>query len=697
MPALRQILPRRLTLGTKLGFVVCFCSLATMVLVASLFVSWARSEADGKGRALAVDATQAIVDRVRSEFSLSFRIVSFTNDALSALWTHGVRNREVGDVLLKQMLENDSDRFGGWTAWKANAFDGRDKDFVNAPNSDASGRYLTYWHQNGMEIALDMVRGYEAKDADIFQKPIATGAAYLSEPYFIQGNDRTVAAVSYSEPIVADGAVLGAVGIDVALAPLRDALGTLALPKGASIMLVSHGGMVVAATNAALVDKPLSRGRADLMKDFARAPSSGAMSATIDAPNGPCVRSWASVTFNSVRTPWYVLTEIPINAFVASAQRQQAPMLLSAIAILLATLLVILASVRSIITVPLAAIESFIGRLRDGPSGSTCPGLSRPDEIGSIAKALSAYATSEQEIARLQLSENEREAHFAAARREELQHLADHLARTVQNIAGAVERSSRSMMQRAETMAATAVASAVKTKVIAEASAAADVSVGLVDRAADALQVSIRSISEDMAYAQRITSEASGRAEASSAVTIELSNRATRIGEIVAMITAIAQRTNMLALNATIEAARAGEAGRGFAVVAQEVKALAGQTATATEEIGRQIKAMQATAAQAAGALSTIGGTVAEIKSISATIVEAVLAQGEATARIGASVQDAVAAAQRVHSAIGSVDRAATETGDVAADILAESARLADESGRLSDEVLDVIASIRAA
>src|SRR5205807_4388209 len=90
-----------------------------------------------------------------------------------------------------------------------------------------------------------------------------------------------------------------------------------------------------------------------------------------------------------------------------------------------------------------------------------------------------------------------------------------------------------------------------------------------------------------------IATEAVTQAERTDSRIGELSAAASRIGDVVKLITAIAEQTNLLALNATIEAARAGEAGRGFAVVAQEVKALASQTAKATEEIGTQIGAMQ--------------------------------------------------------------------------------------------------------
>src|SRR5262249_61078282 len=114
------------------------------------------------------------------------------------------------------------------------------------------------------------------------------------------------------------------------------------------------------------------------------------------------------------------------------------------------------------------------------------------------------------------------------------------------------------------------------------------------------------------------------KAEKTDARITELSNAASRIGDVVKLITAIAEQTNLLALNATIEAARAGEAGRGFAVVAQEVKALAAQTAKATDEIGTQISSMQAATQESVGAIKQIGGTIGRVAEIAAAIAAAV-------------------------------------------------------------------------
>ena len=101
--------------------------------------------------------------------------------------------------------------------------------------------------------------------------------------------------------------------------------------------------------------------------------------------------------------------------------------------------------------------------------------------------------------------------------------------------------------------------------------------------AADELSVSIKDIGQRVTQATQVASQAASDSEQTNTTVAGLAATANKIGEVIGLINEIASQTNLLALNATIEAARAGEAGKGFAVVASEVKALAGQTAKATD------------------------------------------------------------------------------------------------------------------
>ncbi len=163
------------------------------------------------------------------------------------------------------------------------------------------------------------------------------------------------------------------------------------------------------------------------------------------------------------------------------------------------------------------------------------------------------------------------------------------------------------------------------------------------------------------------------------------------------LITEIAAQTNLLALNATIEAARAGEAGKGFAIVAQEVKALANQTAKATEEISTQISAMQTATRDSVTDIKEIGVTIGRISEIAGAIAAAVEEQGAATQEISRNVQEAARGTTQVANNIADVNRGAGETGSASSQVLGSAKSLASESAQLKGQVESFVQKVRAA
>jgi methyl-accepting chemotaxis protein len=194
-----------------------------------------------------------------------------------------------------------------------------------------------------------------------------------------------------------------------------------------------------------------------------------------------------------------------------------------------------------------------------------------------------------------------------------------------------------------------------------------------------------------------VASQAVSDAERTNATVRILSAGAEKIGEVVKLIHSIAAQTNLLALNATIEAARAGESGRGFAVVASEVKALANQTAKATEEISSQVAAMQQSTGEAVAAISGITQTIAQMSEITVSISTAIGQQGEATRQIARNIQEVATGSSEINSHIGGVTTAATATGAAASDVLASARELDNQSGMLRRAVAGFLEKVRAA
>jgi methyl-accepting chemotaxis protein len=284
-----------------------------------------------------------------------------------------------------------------------------------------------------------------------------------------------------------------------------------------------------------------------------------------------------------------------------------------------------------------------------------------------------------------------------AQRKSEMHALADSFEQEVGNIAATVSSLAMELKASATSMTQTARATQRVSDQAASASDAASTHVQSVASASGVLSASLNETAREVHESSRIATAAVEQAQQTDARINELSQAAGRIGDVVKLITAIAEQTNLLALNATIEAARAGEAGRGFAVVASEVKALAVQTAKATGDIGTQISGMQTATEDSVAAIKAIGETIYRVAAIAATIATAVERQDMATKEISRNAQDAANETGHVVSNIAEANRGIVATGSASAEVLTSAGSLADSSVRLKGEVEKFLKTVRAA
>ncbi len=569
--------------------------------------------------------------------------------------------------ILKRIIATEDTFWGVWNTWEPDALDGKDEQFKGVPGSAENGQFAAYWYRSGSVPELHATSLPDMADPGSawYSRPFKTQQGFITEPtvYNIDGKD--IMMVSFCEPIIAHGKSLGVSGIDFTMDRFADIISTIKPYENGYGFLIGNSGAIVAHPNQTYIGKTASE--INLSSQALSAVEEGKILveyAKSDVFGGEALTIFTPVKIADSPEAWSLAITVSMDKVLAPAKRlNRIGIIISTVSLLLLFVIVIGIS-RLIIISPIQSVIHGLDDINKGEGDLTkrLPVKNR-DEIGDLAGAFNLFMEKLQgiigNIAKNSTKVNDSSSHF-------------------KQIAGKMSGEAGNTSRLTGQVAASAKEMDLNMQAIAAAMEQAATNIDVVASATEEMSATISETAKESENARNVTEKAVAQSRNASKIMDELGTSAENITKVTATIMEISEQTNLLALNATIEAARAGDAGKGFAVVANEIKELARQTGTATQEIRSTIDGIQSSTANSQDAIKEISQIISGVDEIVSGIASAVEEQATATREIAENIAQASVGISEVNNNVN-------KTHDFSAQIAEDIAQVEGSINEMSE------------